>query len=443
MYAQAEQTKKNKSRSPANMVAQRNSQLKPDTGIGGSCMTQAHLSLNTNKTVAHCVTVQRALDSTISDIPEEGLVTDIRRAIGNIGSRASIRNSISRIRDQKDVVYNFEDLKNAVKETVSPSGASNNATVHGDEAHKQIHKVVIENTGLPSSTVHRSKKDTKNPKPKITPNVKPAVPLAPKPSPENEKEMPKVEAVNYNKDCLEQEIGKLYKGAAPGEKEFVSALKTFFEKQDRDQDDIYSNPHFAWDLMDLVGKHSGLNLQNNIEEAKDNELKGLNKITATNIFEKPWTIRHYTQSEAGEPPYRELLPTAELLTRGIKEKSSNTNPKDWNSIGNVGFGFYLLCIDGIAPKRSFLSNCTHYAEFDITSYSKTIFVSGDMLASASGKEKAEAGFKGSGTAVKVALSSLKIDRSSPEKFLSGLDHMFPNFEVKVPGKQTVDKWHKI
>ena len=58
-------------------------------------------------------------------------------------------------------------------------------------------------------------------------------------------------------------------------------------------------------------------------------------------------------------------------------------------------------------------------------------------------EKKQKGIRGSGTEVKQALASLPIDTSSPAAFLAGLDTLYTNFEVKVPGQLIASEWKPI
>ena len=232
-------------------------------------------------------------------------------------------------------------------------------------------------------------------------------------------------------------IAQIYqsKGGSPTADDFITALQAHFGDQAEAQ---INHPQFAWELMRLVGENSGKRLHEQIVEAKGRPLL----FNRAEVFKLPWTLRHYTKSQSPgvAPSYMKLKSTLELSVSGIA-KSANTNDSDWADIGNVGFSFYLLCVGGVAPSRSFLGNCTHYAEFPIESI-PSLFVSGDMLGAAKG-EKKQPGLSGSGDKVKEGLSSLNIDRSNPDAFLKGLDGLFGNFEVKVPGQLTVTQWHQM
>jgi hypothetical protein len=250
----------------------------------------------------------------------------------------------------------------------------------------------------------------------------------------------------YDKQKLETTISEVYTniGKNATEKDFVAALKKFVTDSAQSSEEIFKDPDFAWHLMKLVGEESGMRLHEKIKESSEHKGKPI-LYKNTPVFQANWTLRTYTTSkdEDGKPvipSYKDLKPTAELLVSGIKDKSDNTNDADWNKIGNVGFTFHLLCIDGNVPQRKFLSSCTHYAEFSLDSI-PNLFVSGDMLGTTGNStEEKPGGFKGSGADVKAALCSLTLDRSNAGKFLKGLDEMFGNFEIKVPGQLKVTEW---
>ncbi|MGB7442562.1 MAG: DUF4157 domain-containing protein [Coleofasciculaceae cyanobacterium] len=256
----------------------------------------------------------------------------------------------------------------------------------------------------------------------------------------------------YDKERLNTTIKNVYseKGKEAKEKDFVKALTKFVEESKESSEEIFGDPKFAWHLMQLVGEESGMKLQEKIKESSENKGKPI-VYKNTPVFKARWTLRSYTESRENNnkkgkpftPKYTELKSTAELLASGIIEKSAHTTDADWNKIGNVGFIFHLLCIDGKVPNRSFLSTSTHYAEFEFDSI-PNLFVSGDMLGNTGKKSNHRpSGFKGSGADVKAALCNLTLDKSSSEKFLKGLDENFPNFEVKVPGQLNVAEWKAV
>ena len=252
----------------------------------------------------------------------------------------------------------------------------------------------------------------------------------------------------YDKEKLETTIKRVYSsiGKDAKEKDFVEALKEFAEESEETTEEIFGDEEFSWHLMKLVGDESGMKLHENIKESSMNKGKPI-LYKNTPVYQANWTLRTYTMSKGKDdkpvtPSYNDLKPTAELLVSGIKEKSDNTNDADWNKIGNVGFTFHLLCIDGNVPKRTFLDKCTHYAEFPMSTI-PSMFVSGDMLGTTgNSEENKHGGFKGSGEEVKAALCSLTLDKSNAVKFLSGIDSVFGNFEVKVPGQLKVTEWKR-
>lgn len=235
-------------------------------------------------------------------------------------------------------------------------------------------------------------------------------------------------------DGLGEVVQRIYaeRSGKPTADDFITALQAFFGDR---AEEIINNSRFAWELMRLVGENSGKRLHDQIVQARGRALL----YNRAAVYSMPWTLRHYTRSanEGASPSYRQLKSTLELNVRNIT-KSENTNDADWAQIGNVGFSFYLLCVNGVVPSRAFLSNCTHYAEFDFDRI-PSMFVSGDMLGATKGEQK-QPGLKGDGAQVKQALCSLSIDRAGPESFLKALDEHFGNFEVKVPGQLDVAEW---
>lgn len=246
--------------------------------------------------------------------------------------------------------------------------------------------------------------------------------------------------LNHDKSELTKVIQELYKtNQTPKESDFVEALKGYVKDQGGDAEKILNDSSFAWDLMELVGEESGKKLHEAITSATGIKPNLMAKFSPA--YKAKWTIRHYTKSEDPDkdPPYVKIKNTVDLLVSGILDKSSNTSDKDWYSIGNTGFGFFLLSIGGVVPARTFLAKATHYAEFDFDTL-PSVFASGDMLGQVDKGSKPEA-YKGTGAEVKIALCNA-IPAAEPAKFLQALDSRFTNFEVKVPGMQTVTKWHK-
>ena len=223
----------------------------------------------------------------------------------------------------------------------------------------------------------------------------------------------------------------------PGEEQFSAMLMNFAQQHAADAPDVLNQPGFAWALMKAVGESSGANLHEAIRDATGTKPKIQAKFSPA--FKAKWTIRHYTKAASADanPAYTTIRNTNDLLASGILDKSANTTDKDWNTIGNTGFGFFLLSIDGAVPKRTFLEDCTHYAEFDFDTL-PDVFASGDMLGHADDGE-VKGAFKGPGAEVKAALCNA-MPPQSPTEFLDHLDSKFTNFEIKVPGKLEVTRW---
>jgi hypothetical protein len=242
------------------------------------------------------------------------------------------------------------------------------------------------------------------------------------------------------KNELQKVIARVYseKSGRPSAEDIVVAINELIGEDDAEE--LLNEPQFAWDLMEIIGVESGSKLHEQIKLVTREPSKLKLKI-ASELLGKRWTLRHYTTSKSGTPGYDKLRSTLELTARNIK-KSEHTNDADWNQVGNVGFSFYLLCVDGVAPAPTFLNTCTHYAEFDIEEVPQ-LFVSGDMLGSTSKKKehKSPGGLRGTGSLIKQALATMDgVSSSSPSAFLASLDNLFTNFEVKVPGMLTVKEW---
>jgi hypothetical protein len=243
----------------------------------------------------------------------------------------------------------------------------------------------------------------------------------------------------YDKSVLENKLKELYKdnNKKPGCAKFCEMFKGIIgeDKLEDDGPAYFNHANFAWDLMELVGKTSNKKFHEKIKPAKGAINKMAAKIGEVAKKEVKFTLRHYTSFTGSQPMIR---CTAQLEAMNI-HKSKNTNDKDWYEIGNVGYTFYLLCVGGVAPNRTFLSGMKRYAEFDMAGLDK-VFVSGDMLGAGANKP---GGFIGTGAEVRDALLSLQVDKSSPEAFLSALDTYFGNTEAKIPGKVDVARWINV
>jgi len=192
---------------------------------------------------------------------------------------------------------------------------------------------------------------------------------------------------------------------------------------------ILGNQRFAWGLLNAVQASGGFKspLQN-VETKISAVQQGL--ITRSTVFNARWTIRHYTRVSS-------ISHVRSTLSLGLENPDfiENTNVKDFSKIGNVGFTFYLLAIDGIVGKRAFLGTSTAFAEFTFedTSFAGNpeFFASADELPDATQPP----GFKGTANRVKFALChALSGHVNSIRGFVDALDAGYPNFEIKMPGQ---------
>ncbi|MDX8001100.1 RHS repeat protein, partial [Xenorhabdus sp. Reich] len=179
------------------------------------------------------------------------------------------------------------------------------------------------------------------------------------------------------------------------------------------------------------------------------------------IQDVKFTLRHYTSTKESTPPFTEISTNMDLVKKGVKtlkrSSESNTNDDDWNRLGNTAFTFFLLAIDGEVSDRKFLSNTTHYAEYDLSNTTELnelfgegteFFASPDLLHH---KDlSAVKAVKGKLTDLKslliaassipaVQITSLK---SNPKELLRKIDEKFGNsLEIKIPGNVKVKKWN--
>ncbi|MGJ5631415.1 eCIS core domain-containing protein [Nostoc sp. CALU 1950] len=137
-------------------------------------------------------------------------------------------------------------------------------------------------------------------------------------------------------------------------------------------------------------------------------------------LDKKWTFRHYTTQK-----YESLQSLAQLEAKGI-EASKNTNDRDWEDLGNQGYVFGLIAIDGEVPNRTWLSNMKYYAEYDLKKLD-SVWVSGDMLTDDGRKQNS---YQGTGINIVYQLSKMLgfINQNSANE----LDGKFKNaLEAKV------------
>ncbi|SDY43960.1 hypothetical protein SAMN03159453_00620 [Pseudomonas sp. NFIX28] len=193
------------------------------------------------------------------------------------------------------------------------------------------------------------------------------------------------------------------------------------------------------------------NLKFSDKKATDAEL--------TKVADKKFTLRHYTTSKQGPPPFNTISSNFELVYRKIKTlqrtQGSNTNQDDWVRLGNTAFTFFLLAIDGEVANRKFLAGATHYAEIDPENQEQMaaaglenaqFFASPDLLHTKDlSSAKAIKGPLKDLKALMVASSGLKpisLGRTSAQGLLKAIDDQFSGtLEVKLPGSVNVSQWH--
>jgi hypothetical protein len=195
------------------------------------------------------------------------------------------------------------------------------------------------------------------------------------------------------------------------------------------------------------------NLKFSTKKATDAEL--------LKVADKKFTLRHYTTSKDGPPPFNTVSSNFELVYRNIKTlqrtQGSNTNQDDWVRLGNTAFTFFLLAIDGEVANRKFLAGATHYAEIDPENPEQMkaagldnaeFFASPDLLHIKDlSSAKAVKGPLKDLKALMVASSGLKpisLGRTPAQGLLKAIDDQFAGtLEVKLPGSVIVAQWHKI
>lgn len=202
-----------------------------------------------------------------------------------------------------------------------------------------------------------------------------------------------------------------------------------------------------------------------MQSVTDDNLKFSNKKATeaelAKVADKKFTLRHYTTSKGGPPPFNTISSNFELVHRKIKTlqrtQGSNTNQDDWVRLGNTAFTFFLLAIDGEVANRKFLAGATHYAEIDPDNLeqmtaaglgSAEFFASPDLLHTKDlSSAKAIKGPLKDLKALMVASSGLKaisLGRTSAQGLLKAIDGQFADtLEVKLPGSVIVAQWHTV
>lgn len=175
------------------------------------------------------------------------------------------------------------------------------------------------------------------------------------------------------------------------------------------------DPNFARALVEFVRARNGTVF--NIEDLQENPDPKIGK----KHLDRKWTFRHYTTQK-----YESIQSLAQLEAQGINA-SKNTNARDWQELGNQGYIFGLIAIDGEVPSRTWLSKMKYYAEYDLKKLD-SVWVSGDMLTE-EGRQRNS--YQGSGDNIVHQLS--KMLGFMEQNSANILDGKFKNaLEAKVP-----------
>jgi len=176
-----------------------------------------------------------------------------------------------------------------------------------------------------------------------------------------------------------------------------------------------TDPNFARALVEFVQARNGSEFEITDLEAAPNPGFGRKHLV------KSWTFRHYTNEK-----YDSLQSLADLEAQGI-DASKNTNDRDWEELGNQGYVFGLLAVDGKVPGRTWLSTMKYYAEYDLDTL-PSIWVSADMLTE---EGRTKNSFQGSGAVIIAQLSKMLGFIGQDEA--NALDAKFAGtLEAKVP-----------
>lgn len=210
-------------------------------------------------------------------------------------------------------------------------------------------------------------------------------------------------------DELVVAIGAVMDEGKLKKEQIIAGLKKL-PKQDID------DPNFPRSLVDFVKSRNGVSdfSIKDLESAPDPKF-------GKKHINKKWTFRHYTNVK-----HDTLKSLASLEAEGINA-SANTNDKDWEELGNQGYVFGLISIDGEVPNRTWLSSFKYYAEYDLNDLS-SVWVSGDMLDDEGRKVPS---YQGSGPVIIAMLSKMLgfID----QKAASAIDEKFASkLEAKIP-----------
>jgi len=176
-----------------------------------------------------------------------------------------------------------------------------------------------------------------------------------------------------------------------------------------------TDPNFARAMVEFVKERNGSEFEiTDLEEAP-------NPGFGRKHLGKSWTFRHYTNEK-----FDSLQSLADLEAQGI-DASKNTNDRDWEELGNQGYVFGLLAVDGRVPGRTWLSTMKYYAEYDLNTL-PSIWVSADMLTE---EGRTKNSFQGSGDVIIAQLSKMLGFIGQDEA--NALDAKFAGaLEAKVP-----------
>jgi hypothetical protein len=189
-----------------------------------------------------------------------------------------------------------------------------------------------------------------------------------------------------------------------------------------DQEDI-NDTNFPRSLVEFVKQRNGVNdfSITDLEEAPDPKF-------GRKHLSKNWTFRHYTNEK-----FTSLRSLADLEASGI-DASANTNDKDWEELGNQGYVFGLIAVEGKVPQRSWLSKMKYYAEYNLRDL-PSVWVSADML---DDDGRAMASYQGTGEVIISQLSKMlsfidqDVATAIDGKFLGKLEAKVPPANLGTP-----------
>jgi hypothetical protein len=141
-----------------------------------------------------------------------------------------------------------------------------------------------------------------------------------------------------------------------------------------------------WRMMHVLteSQFPGLNILNATRippaTAFSSRVPSVQRRLAAPVLGAQWTIRHYASSpkgRKGSPPDHNEINSAFILT-GWNITLKHTNLADWRHVGNIGFTFHVIAINGEVPDRKWLGDTDWYAEWSFDEVDDC-WVSGDLL----------------------------------------------------------------